>query len=99
MNIALLLRSFALVFLAELGDKTQLTTLGLASSTQGTGHPQLSIFLGSALALVCTSAIAALFGAWISKHVPMQYVKLASAVLFFVFGAILLREAIAGFKA
>ena len=99
MNLALLLRSFALVFLAELGDKTQLTTLGLASSAQGDSHPQFSIFLGSALALVCTSAIAAVFGAWISKHVPMQYVKLASAVLFFVFGVLLLREALAEFKA
>ncbi len=99
MSIPLFLRAFALIFLAELGDKTQLTTLGLASTTQGGSHPQLAIFLGSALALVCTSAVAALFGAWISRHVPMQYVKLASAILFFVFGALLLREAIAAFKA
>jgi putative Ca2+/H+ antiporter (TMEM165/GDT1 family) len=95
MNLALLLRSFALVFLAELGDKTQLTTLGLASSSAGTARPHLSIFLGSALALVCTSAIAALAGAWISSHVDMRYVKLASALLFFVFGALMFREALA----
>lgn len=99
MDLILLLRSFALVFVAELGDKTQLTTLGLASTSQGTAHPQWSIFAGSALALICTSAIAALCGAWISKHLPVQYVKMASAILFFVFGAILLRDAIVAFKA
>ena len=98
MNLPLLLRAFSLVFLAELGDKTQLTTLGLASTARGS-HPQLSIFLGSALALVCTSAIAALFGSFIAAHVNMKYVKIASAALFFVFGALLLREAIAEFKA
>lgn len=99
MNLALFLRSFALVFLAELGDKTQLTTLGLASSAAGSSRPHLSIFLGSALALVCTSAVAALAGAWIAAHVNMRYVKLASALMFFVFGALMLREAIAGFRA
>lgn len=98
MNIALLLRTFAVVFLAELGDKTQLTTLSLASSESGGSHPQLSIFIGSALALICTSAIAALFGKWIADHAPVQYIKIASALLFFIFGAILLREAILAFK-
>ena len=99
MDLLLLLRAFSLVFLAELGDKTQLTTLGLAASTRAGAHPQLSIFLGSALALVCTSAIAALFGSFIAAHVNMKYVKAASAILFFAFGALLLREAIAEFKA
>lgn len=99
MSLALLFRAFALVFLAELGDKTQLTTLALASSETAGQRPALSLFLGSALALVCTSAIAAFAGAWISRHIPPAYVRIGSAVLFFVFGVILLREAIADFKA
>ena len=90
---ALLLKSFGLVFLAEMGDKTQLSTLGLAAAAdKAAKHPQLAVFLGSALALVCTSAIAAGCGAWLSAHVNPRIVKIASAVLFFVFGALYLRE-------
>ena len=91
--IPLLLKSFALVFVAEMGDKTQLSTLALASSGDAaTKHPQLAVFLGSALALVCTSAVAALCGAWLARHVDPRRVKVAAALLFFLFGALLLRE-------
>ena len=93
--LPLLLKSFGLVFLAEMGDKTQLSTLGLAASAdKAVRHPQLAIFLGSALALVCTSAIAAGCGAWLSAHVNPRYLKLASGALFLVFGALYQREGI-----
>lgn len=92
--LQLFLKAFGLVFLAEMGDKTQLTTLGMASSANGSiSHPVLWIFCGSALALVCTSAIAALCGGWISAHVNLKYVKIASGLMFLVFGALYLREA------
>ena len=45
---------FGSVFLAELGDKTQLATFGLAASSPG---GRLSVFLGSALALVSTTIV------------------------------------------
>ncbi|MBR0057534.1 MAG: TMEM165/GDT1 family protein [Kiritimatiellae bacterium] len=90
---ALFLKAFGLIFLAEMGDKTQLSTLGLAASAdKAARHPQLAIFLGSALALVCTSAIAAGCGAWLAAHVNPRYLKLASGALFFVFGALCIRE-------
>lgn len=92
--LQLFLKAFGLVFLAEMGDKTQLTTLGMAASAdKAVSHPALWIFLGSALALVCTSAIAALFGGWISQHINLKYVKIASGLMFLVFGALYLREA------
>ena len=90
----LFLKSFSLIFLAEMGDKTQLSTLGLAASADaGTRHPLLAIFLGSALALICTSALAAIFGGWISAHIPPRAVKLAAGVMFLVFGVLCLCEA------
>ena len=92
--IALFLKAFGITFLAEMGDKTQLTTLGLAASAgAGVRHPALAIFLGAALALVCTSAIAALFGGWISAHVPAKAVKSAAGVMFLAFGVACLVEA------
>lgn len=90
----LLLQSFSLVFLAEMGDKTQLATMGMAASADGAvRHPLLAIFLGSAAALTCTSALAAVFGGWIAAHVPPRAVKAAAGAMFVAFGAIYLWEA------
>ncbi|MBQ9726115.1 MAG: TMEM165/GDT1 family protein [Kiritimatiellae bacterium] len=93
--LSLFLRSFGLVFLAEMGDKTQLSTLGLAAAAGGAArHPRLAVFFGSALALVCTSAVAAGFGAWLSAHANPRHLKIASGALFLLFGALYLREGI-----
>ena len=51
MDWKLLTSTFALIFLAELGDKTQLATLSLAAS----GRSRFMVFLGAASALVATS--------------------------------------------
>ena len=92
--LSLFLKSFGITFLAEMGDKTQLTTVGLAASAGAASrHPRMAIFLGAALALVLTSAIAALFGGWISAHVPPKAVKIAAGVMFVVFGIACFLEA------
>lgn len=93
---SLFLKTFGVVFLAEMGDKTQLTTLGLAASAPRGGHPVLAVFAGSAAALVLTSAIAAVCGGWLSAHVPPRAVKAAAGAAFLVFGALYLREAVLG---
>ncbi len=69
--------TFGLVFLAELGDKTQLATLGLALKE----HP-LAVFLGSALALVTTSALAVLVGTTLKDRVDPLLLRRISGVLF-----------------
>jgi putative Ca2+/H+ antiporter (TMEM165/GDT1 family) len=60
MDLKLLLTTFGLVFLAELGDKTQLATFCFSADCE---DYRLSVFLGSAGALVLSSLIAVFLGA------------------------------------
>ncbi|MBQ7666636.1 MAG: TMEM165/GDT1 family protein [Kiritimatiellae bacterium] len=92
--LPLFLRTFGLVFLAEMGDKTQLSTLALSSCPGGgASHPRLAVFLGSASALCATSAIAALCGGWIAARVNPRWISAASGALFIAFGIAALRGA------
>jgi Ca2+/H+ antiporter, TMEM165/GDT1 family len=81
-----LLSTFGVVFLAELGDKTQLATLSLGAS----GKSRLAVFLGSALALVATSAIAVLAATALTNVVPAIWLRRGAGALMLVLGALLL---------
>jgi hypothetical protein len=86
MNLKILAASFAVVFLAELGDKTQLTALAFSAQSRS----QWSVFLGTSLALVCTSALAVLFGGFLSRVLPPRLLHLVSGVMFVLIGLIML---------
>ena len=77
-----ILTTFGTVFLAELGDKTQLATLGLTTEAKS----KLAVFLGSAGALVTTSLLAVVAGGFIAKYVPPQYLQRGAGALFLVLG-------------
>jgi putative Ca2+/H+ antiporter (TMEM165/GDT1 family) len=83
MNLRLMAATFGTVFLAELGDKTQLATLSLAASEKS----PLSVFIGSASALVVTSALAAVAGEALTRLVPPVWIERAAGVSFLVMGA------------
>lgn len=83
MDLKLLLTTFGMIFLAELGDKTQLATFAFAAESKS----RLSVFLGSASALVLTSLLAVALGAAISRLVPASYIRIAAGVLFVLLGA------------
>jgi putative Ca2+/H+ antiporter (TMEM165/GDT1 family) len=74
--------SFTMIFLAELGDKTQLATAGLAARLDS----PLEVFIGSTLALWGVSALGALLGKKVLGRLPGRAVRLASAALFILFG-------------
>ena len=76
-------------FLAELGDKTMLATITLAT-TEG----WLGTWLGSTLGMVAADARAIGVGAMLGKALPEKVIRIGAAVLFFVFGAWLLVEGI-----
>lgn len=86
MDWKLLATTFGAVFVAELGDKTQLATLSLASGKVS----RLSVFLGSASALVCTSLLAVVAGELISRHVPPHYLRRGAGAIFIVLGLLYL---------
>ena len=65
MDWKLFFSTFALVFLAELGDKTQLTVLA-----QSAVHGRLSVCLAACLALCASTLLAVLFGGILSRYVP-----------------------------
>ena len=84
MDLKLLLTTFGLVFLAELGDKTQLATFCFSADCEDS---RLSVFLGSAGALVLSSLIAVLLGAGVSRFVSPTAIKLGAGIFFLVVGS------------
>jgi len=83
MDLKLLVTVFATVFLAEIADKTQVATVLYA--TQGDNH-KLTVFAGSALALVLSSALAVFVGAVLSQWLNPRYVSWFAGTAFILVG-------------
>lgn len=79
------LTAFGLIFLAELGDKTQLAAIAMASQT---GKPW-NVFFGAALALVVLTFVGVFLGAGIGKAVPVGIIQKVAGVLFVLFGVLI----------
>ncbi|SNT35692.1 Putative Ca2+/H+ antiporter, TMEM165/GDT1 family [Streptosporangium subroseum] len=74
-------------FLAELGDKTMLATITLA-----TQHGWLGTWIGSTVGMVAADALAIVVGRMLGKHLPEKVIRYGAAAAFAVFGIILLVE-------
>ncbi len=85
MDWKLLATTFAAVFLAEMGDKTQIATMSLAA-----GGSRWPVFLGAALALIATTAIAVAVGEAVSRLIPPAWIRRGAGVLFLALGAVYL---------
>jgi len=86
MDFAVFLSSFGIIFLAELGDKTQLTAMALA-----TRYPWKKIFVGIAAAFALLNLGAVLIGKLLFAVLPIFWIKLVSGGLFLFFGITTLR--------
>ena len=86
----MLLTTFGLIFLAELGDKTQLATFCFSADCDS----RISVFLGAAGALVLSSLIAVFFGAGISRLIPANYIKMGAGIFFVIVGIVTLYASI-----
>ena len=82
MLLTLLFTTFVTVFLAEMGDKTQLTTITLSSTT----NKPLAVFIGSSIALILATLLGALAGGSIANLIPEFILKLLSGIVFLIIG-------------
>lgn len=83
MDLRLAAIAFGTVFVAELGDKTQLAALALAAD----GRSKLAVFAGASLALVVTTALAVLAGDLLARWIPPRALHRGAGGLFILLGA------------
>ena len=86
MCVKTLMLTFFLIFLAELGDKTQLATMLMAAKSESIWL----VFIGSSLALTASSLIGVLAGSILTKYIPQSYIHYASGIAFLVIGILLI---------
>jgi len=79
--LSIFFTTFTTIFIAELGDKTQIATLMLSAES---GKP-LIVFLGSSLALICSSIVGVLIGKWLSKTItPSKFALFTGALMIII---------------
>ena len=83
MDLKILLTVFTTVFIAELGDKTQLATLLFAADKE---VGKLTVFLGASLALIGASALGVLAGSAISQYVSEKQLHYIAGIGFIGIG-------------
>ena len=86
MDLRVLLTTFGIIFLAEMGDKTQLAAMTMSAQTK----KPWAVFLGASLALAAVSALGVVVGATLGNYVPLEWVKRIAAVAFIVIGVLML---------
>ena len=78
--------AFLTLFLAELGDKTQLAVITMTASTES----KIAVFAGAALALVVVTLLGVLVGGVLTQFVPTEWLQRIVAVAFIVIGVLML---------
>ena len=79
--LSIFITTFTTIFIAELGDKTQIATLMLSAES---GKP-IIVFLGSSLALISSSVVGVLIGKWLSKKIsPSKFASSTGALMIII---------------
>ena len=79
--LSIFITTFTTIFIAELGDKTQIATLMLSAES---GKP-IIVFLGSSLALISSSVVGVLIGKWLSKIIsPSKFALFTGALMIII---------------
>ena len=86
MDWRVLLTTFGIVFLAEMGDKTQIAAMTMAAEKKRPWE----VFIGASLALVAVSAIGVLVGSVLGQYLPLEWIKRAAGAAFIIIGVLVL---------
>jgi putative Ca2+/H+ antiporter (TMEM165/GDT1 family) len=78
--------AFLTLFLAELGDKTQLAVITMTASTES----KIAVFAGAALALVVVTLLGVLVGGVLTQFIPTEWLQRIVAVAFIAIGTLML---------
>ena len=79
--LSIFITTFTTIFIAELGDKTQIATLMLSAES---GKP-IIVFIGSSLALISSSVVGVLIGKWLSKQIsPTKFALFTGALMILI---------------
>ena len=79
--LSIFITTFTTIFIAELGDKTQIATLMLSAES---GKP-IIVFIGSSLALISSSVVGVLIGKWLSKKIsPNKFALFTGILMIFI---------------
>ena len=78
--LSIFITTFTTIFIAELGDKTQIATLMLSAES---GKP-IIVFLGSSLALISSSVVVVLIGKWLSQKISQSKFALLTGALMII---------------
>ena len=84
--------TFVTIFLAEIGDKTQLSTLLMSAES----HSPWVVFIGSAAALITTSLLGVLLGSWIATRLSPKTVEKSAGVMLLVISLMLFWDVFIG---
>ena len=85
MNWKIMLATFSTLFLAELGDKTQLAVITLTANTR----QPVSVFVGAVAALAVVTGVGVLFGGAVLQFVPETVIRKVAAGAFIVIGVLM----------
>ncbi|MEP6741521.1 MAG: TMEM165/GDT1 family protein [bacterium] len=86
MDWRVFLTTFGVIFLAEMGDKTQLAAMTMSAQTK----KPWAVLIGAALALTAVSALGVVVGSVIGDYLPLIWVKRVAAVVFILIGVLML---------
>jgi putative Ca2+/H+ antiporter (TMEM165/GDT1 family) len=78
--------TFGLIFLAELGDKTQLAAIAMSAESKS----PLAVFLGATVALALVTLIGVAVGGTLTRVIPARYIRMGAGALFVVMGILML---------
>ncbi|MDN3511497.1 MAG: TMEM165/GDT1 family protein [Candidatus Jettenia sp.] len=86
MDWKIIASTFITIFLAELGDKTQLASILMTSKT----NKPVLVFVGTMLAFALVTVISVAVGSVITKFVPLNFIKVGAAIAFIIIGILIL---------